>query len=231
MLEVKTLHAWYGKTKVLHGVDITVEPARIVGIVGRNGVGKTTTFRAILGQMSRVEGSICHEGRELVGRPPHVIARTGIGLVPQGRGIFPTLTVEENLRVAVRTASRWAHLRSEVFELFPDLAQKRRQLGGELSGGQQEMLAMGRAIVAEPKVVLLDEPTEGLSPLFVSIIFDTVTKIRERGAGILLIEQDVRRVAKIADELLVMEKGEIIERVVGDGVKDSVDSLESLIRF
>lgn len=229
MLVLKRLEAWYGTTKVLHGIDLAVEAATVVGVLGRNGVGKTTTVRAVFGQVGRVAGSVTINGQEIAGRPSHQAARSGIGLVPQGRGIFPTLSVEENLQVTVRDAAHWHSLRSQVFDLFPDLADKRAQSGGSLSGGQQAMLALARAIVAEPDIVIMDEPTEGLSPIFVATVFDAVTSFRDRGVGVLLIEQDIRRTAAVADEVVVLEKGEVIKRVSGEHARSHVEELEALI--
>ncbi len=211
MLAVENLRAAYGQSQVLFGIGFSVGAGEVVTLLGRNGMGKTTTIRAIMGLLPPQGGSIRFEGRELAGSPPHAIARRGIGLVPEGRQIFPTLSVEENL-VATAAARfgppRWTLAR--VYALFPRLAERRGNLGSQLSGGEQQMLAIGRALMTNPKLVILDEATEGLAPLIRQEIWTCLRNLKAEGESILVIDKNVDQLAKFADRHVVIEKGRVV---------------------
>jgi branched-chain amino acid transport system ATP-binding protein len=209
-LEVKDVHTAYGLSKVLFGVNLTVEPGQCVSLIGRNGVGKTTTMRSIIGLTHASSGSIMFEGTEISRLPAYRIAQLGIGFVPEERRIFPDLTVWENLDIARRPAREgkgWDE--SEVFELFPDLANIQTRLGGVLSGGQQQMLTIARSLMGNPKLLLLDEPSEGLAPRVVETLRDKVGQLRNSGLSIVLAEQNLSFVLALSDYCHIMEKGEV----------------------
>jgi branched-chain amino acid transport system ATP-binding protein len=211
MLAVENLRAAYGQSQVLFEIGFSVGAGEVVTLLGRNGMGKTTTIRAIMGLLPPQGGSIRFEGKELAGSPPHAIARRGIGLVPEGRQIFPTLSVEENL-VATAAARfgppRWTLAR--VYALFPRLAERRGNLGSQLSGGEQQMLAIGRALMTNPKLVILDEATEGLAPLIRQEIWTCLRNLKAEGESILVIDKNVDQLAKFADRHVVIEKGRVV---------------------
>jgi branched-chain amino acid transport system ATP-binding protein len=215
LLEVHGLHARYGYSSVLQGIDFSVDAGEIVSVFGRNGAGKTTTLRAIMGWLRPSAGRIVFNGEEIGGLSPDRIFRKGIGFIPEDRRIFPTLTVEENLSLGLFT--RWqsgAAQRREldrVYGLFPTLRERRAQSGRTLSGGEQQMLAIGRALVGSPKLLLVDEPSEGLAPMVVSEIFQSLMRMRDAGIAVLLVEQNVRRASVISNACYVMEKGRVIE--------------------
>ena len=216
MLAVEDLSAGYGGSQVLAGVSLSVGPGEVVTLLGRNGMGKTTTIRAIMGLLpglgGRVLGGrIAFAGTALVGRAPHRIAQLGLGLVPEGRQVFPTLSVEENLTATAASrfgAPRWG-LR-EVFGLFPRLEERRRQPGAQLSGGEQQMLAIGRALMTNPRLLLLDEATEGLAPLVRAEIWAVLARLKTEGQAILLIDKTLGAVLRLADRHVVMEKGRTV---------------------
>lgn len=209
ILQVETLVAGYGGSVVVHGISLTVGEGEIVCLLGRNGAGKTTTLRCIMGLTPSRSGSIRFRGREVAGRQPFEIARLGVGYVPDDRRIFPDLTVEENLEIARRTAGgqdgRWTAER--VYDLFPVLRQLRGSRGNHLSGGEQKMLAIGRALMKSPTLLLLDEPVEGLAPLVVRHLIDVLREIRAGGVTILLADQNLKFCRKLADRGYIMEKG------------------------
>ncbi|MBR9882354.1 MAG: ABC transporter ATP-binding protein [Oceanospirillales bacterium] len=207
-LEVKRIHSYYGKSHVLEGVSLDVEPGELVTLLGRNGAGKTTTLRSIAGIVCPAEGSIRFNGEELVGREVFEIARKGISLVPEHRGIFGLLSVEENLAIAVRSSSRWSL--SDVYDMFPRLHERRKNGGNALSGGEQQMLAIARALVNDPKLLLLDEPTEGLAPVIVDEIVRILERIRAAGVSVLLVEQNLAVCERLADRHYVIEQGQIV---------------------
>jgi branched-chain amino acid transport system ATP-binding protein len=214
-LEVSGLRAGYQQGTVLHGVDLAVPRGRILALLGRNGVGKTTLVMAILGLLRSTGGIVRLDGEDVTGRRPDEIARAGVGLVPQGRRIWPTLTVHEHLELAGRHArrvERRGRSAAELYQLLPRLAERRRQLAGQLSGGEQQMLAIARALVTHPKVVLLDEPSEGLAPLVVDQIGGMIKAIASDGVAVLLVEQDLHLAFGVADEIAVMAKGVIVHR-------------------
>jgi branched-chain amino acid transport system ATP-binding protein len=207
VITLESVDAFYGQAQVLHGVNLQVRDQETVALLGRNGVGKTTTLRAIMG-LARSRGSITLDGTQLSGLPSHKISRRGVQLVPEHRGIFAALTVEENLRLAAKPDTRWPLER--VYENFPRVADRRRNYGDRLSGGEQQMLAIARALVADPTVLLLDEPSEGLAPVIVEQIADVVRTIRGEGLTVLLVEQRLDFCLALADRVYVMETGSIV---------------------
>jgi branched-chain amino acid transport system ATP-binding protein len=207
-LEVRGLHAYYGESHVLQGVDVDVRDGEAVGLVGRNGAGKTTTIAAIMGSLRPRAGSVRVGANEVAGQPAYRIARAGVALVPQGRRIFAELSVRENLLIAARSvAGGWDERR--VLELFPPLGRRLGNRGDELSGGEQQMLAIGRALMRNPGVLLLDEPSEGLAPMIVQEIVEVLKALKREGLAILLVEQNLRAALAVADRHHVMNKGEI----------------------
>jgi len=209
MLRIGGLHAHYGASHVLQGVDLDVAQGRIVAMLGRNGVGKTTTLRSLMGLVPPSAGSVMLDGVDIAGWPPHRVARAGVAYVPEGRLIFPDLTVIENIRVAERRPARaWPIPR--LLELFPPLAERARNRGGNLSGGEQQMLAIARALVSDPKLLLLDEPSQGLAPLVVRELARVIRLLVGQGVTILLVEQNMKLAEAVADELHVMVKGRLV---------------------
>jgi branched-chain amino acid transport system ATP-binding protein len=215
LLEVSALHARYNYAPVLQGVSFTVDAGEIASIFGRNGAGKTTALRTIMGWLRPSEGTIAFGGESIGGLSPDRIFRRGIAFIPEDRRIFATLSVEENLMLGL--FSRWGMSASDrrrhfdrVVHLFPRLRERRRQLGKTLSGGEQQMLAIGRALIGEPKLLLVDEPSEGLAPMIVNEIFEALGRMRDEGIALLLVEQNVRRAAAISGSCYVMEKGRIV---------------------
>jgi branched-chain amino acid transport system ATP-binding protein len=211
MLSVYSLASGYGPAKVLFDVSFTVKAGEVVTLIGRNGMGKTTTIRTIMGLLSPSSGRMVFEGERLNGLPPYRIAQAGIGLVPEGRQVFPTLTVEENL-VATAAARfgppRWTL--AGVYELFPVLSERRRNQGNELSGGEQQMLAIGRALMTNPKLLILDEATEGLAPLIRAEIWACLARLKAEGQAILLVDKHLDPLLRLADHHVVIEKGSVV---------------------
>jgi branched-chain amino acid transport system ATP-binding protein len=212
MLELRDLRAAYGPTPVLHGVSLSASPDRFLGIIGRNGVGKTTTLRSIVGLMPLTSGEVRLGGASIVGRETHEIARMGVAYVPENRGVFPSLTVLESLTLAARQpASRpggWTLER--VFEVFPRLAERRGNRGDALSGGEQQMLAIGRALLTNPRLLILDEPTEGLAPLIVLQIRGVLRSLRGSGLTIVIVDQNLETVFDIADHVALISRGTVV---------------------
>jgi len=209
MLTLAGLNTHYGASHILQGVDLDLPRGRIAGLLGRNGVGKTTTVKTIMGLVPPSGGSVVVDGRPITSWPAHRIARAGVAYVPEGRLIFPDLSVVENIRVAERNpAKAWPLPR--LFELFPSLRERQTNRGSELSGGEQQMLAVARALISDPKVLLLDEPSQGLAPLVVRELAGVIRHLREEGVTILLIEQNMKLAEAIADELHIMVKGRIV---------------------
>ncbi|MFJ4259947.1 ABC transporter ATP-binding protein [Pseudomonas monteilii] len=207
MLNVDSIHAYYDKSHVLEGVSLKVEAGELVTLLGRNGAGKTTTLRSILGIVRPRQGQISFNGQPLVGREIFDIARLGIALVPEHRGIFRQLSVEENLKIAVRKTSRWQL--EDVYSMFPRLKERRRNGGFALSGGEQQMLAIARALLNGPKLLILDEPTEGLAPVIVDELVKILRRIKEEGLSILLVEQNLMVCDALADRHYVLEQGRV----------------------
>ena len=211
MLRVEALNTYYGRGHILQGVDLAVGEGEIAAVLGRNGVGKTTTLRSIVGLARPRSGRVVIGERDVAGWPPHRIVRLGVGYVPEGRMIFPDLTVVENIQVAQRVpAKHWTLER--LFELFPSLAERRRSKGSQLSGGEQQMLAVARALVADPRIMLLDEPSQGLAPLVVEEIMRLIRRLRAEGVSFLLVEQNLRLAEAVADVVYVMVKGQTVYR-------------------
>jgi urea transport system ATP-binding protein len=230
MLSVKGIHQYYGGSHILRGVSFDAAPGEVTVLLGRNGVGKTTLLRSIAGLVPVKEGRVTFGGVDLTRAPAHVRARAGVGYVPQGREIFPRLTVEENLLMGLAARPRGAAVPERVFALFPALKGLLRRRGGDLSGGQQQQLAIGRALAAEPSLLILDEPTEGIQP---SIIRDIERAIRDLAAegriAILLVEQYYEFARKLADTYLVMERGQLVKRGAGEDMeRDGVRALLAL---
>ena len=210
---VEDVHTYYGKSHILHGVSLTVGPGEVVGLLGRNGVGKSTTLKTIMGLVQPSQGAVRLDGKAITGLPPHRLARLGIGYVPEDRRIFRLLTVMENLRTGLDrngvTEERRQALLDKVFTYFPVLAERRSQAGGTLSGGEQQMLAIARAMMLEPKIILLDEPTEGLMPRMVSQIRQIIEVLHNDGVAILLVEQNVPLTLAASQRVYFMEKGSV----------------------
>jgi branched-chain amino acid transport system ATP-binding protein len=209
MLEVRGLHAYYGESHVLQGVDLAIESGHAVSLVGRNGAGKTTTLAALAGFLRPRRGTIQIDGVDVTGAPAHRIARAGVALVPQGRRIFSDLTVHENLMVAAR-AVRGGWTEEKVIELLPALGQRFRLMADQLSGGEQQMLAIGRALMRNPQLLLLDEPSEGLAPKLVDEVGAALVRLREGGLTILLVEQNLGLASAVGERMYVMNKGSIV---------------------
>ena len=210
MLQVRDLHAFYGKSHILHGVSFDVGAGEIVSLLGRNGVGRSTTIKAIMGDVPP-KGSILFKGRQIAGRKPHEIARLGLGYVPENRDIFPGLTVRENLFLGQKSAKpggRWSM--QDMFEIFPRLEERAETPAGVLSGGEQQMLTMCRTLMGDPDLIMVDEPTEGLSPMMVEHVGTLLTRIAERGISILLVEQKLTIALKICNRLYVMGHGHMV---------------------
>jgi branched-chain amino acid transport system ATP-binding protein len=207
-LEAEGLHTFYGKSHILHGVGLEVREGEIVTLLGRNGAGKTTTLRSLVGLTPPREGSVRIFGQATTGWPPYRVAALGVGYVPEGRRIFPGLTVEENLKVPLERKGPWTIPR--IYDLFPRLAQRKSNKGRQLSGGEQEMLAIARALLLNPKLIMLDEPSQGLAPLIVQEVFRVVKSAREQGISVLLVEQNVRAAVEIADRAYVLDNGELV---------------------
>jgi branched-chain amino acid transport system ATP-binding protein len=208
VLEVEGLNTFYGKSHILHGVGMTVREGELVTLLGRNGAGKTTTLRSLIGLTRPREGTVRVFGKDVTGWPPFRIANLGVGYVPEGRRIFASLTVEENLRVPAERPGPWTI--AKIYELFPRLKDRRTNKGRQLSGGEQEMLAIGRALLLNPKLLFLDEPSQGLAPLIVQDVFRVVVEMRNAGMSVLLVEQNVRAAVEIADRAYVLDDGKVV---------------------
>jgi branched-chain amino acid transport system ATP-binding protein len=228
LLEVKGLNAWYGESHVLHGVDLRVREGETVCLLGRNGAGKTTTLRAILGIVGRRQGAVGFDGRDLMRMPLHGPARIGLGYVPEHRGIFAGLTVAENLMLPPEAAKGGMSV-EEIHALFPNLKERRTSPGTKLSGGEQQMLAIARILRTGPKMILLDEPTEGLAPVIVQRIAAALRQLKARGLTVLLVEQNFRFARNIADRFYVMEGGVVVDAFAAEEVEGRLDRLHELL--
>jgi branched-chain amino acid transport system ATP-binding protein len=218
MLQVVGLQAKIGKIPVLKGVTLRVQPGETVALLGRNGVGKTSTLRAVLGLLARTAGSVSYNGHDLTRIAAHKVASLGIGYVPQGRGIFPLLSVEENLLLGLRKKPDPAVL-DDIFARFPRLQERRQQLAGTLSGGEQQILAIARCMVMQPSLLILDEPTEGIAPKIVQQIRHEIAGVSARGIAVLLVEQNVRTALKLASRIYLMERGAIVHEATPEALR------------
>jgi branched-chain amino acid transport system ATP-binding protein len=212
LLQVAGLHAWYGESHVLHGVDFAVEAGEVVTLLGRNGAGKTTTLKSVMGIVPKRRGSVRFRGEELIDRPSNLIARRGLAFCPEERGIFASLTVEENMRLPPVVQPGGLGI-DAIYELFPNLRERGRSQGTKLSGGEQQMLAIGRILRTGARLLLLDEPTEGLAPVIVRQIGATIRRLKSEGFTILLVEQNFRFAATVADRHYVMERGRVVDLI------------------
>jgi branched-chain amino acid transport system ATP-binding protein len=228
LLKVAGLHAWYGESHILHGVDFQVDRGELVTLLGRNGVGKTTTLRSIMGIVEKRTGSVAFVGRETVQQPSDVIARLGLAYCPEERGIFSSLSVEENLLLPPVVKPGGMSV-DEIYRLFPNLLERRRSQGTKLSGGEQQMLAIGRILRTGATLLLLDEPTEGLAPVIVQRIGDIIGELKERGFTILLVEQNFHFAAKVADRHYVMEDGKVVDMILAAEVEQKRAKLQAYL--
>jgi branched-chain amino acid transport system ATP-binding protein len=225
ILQARGIHAWYGSSHVLHGVDLRIGSGETVGLLGRNGMGKSTLIRTLLGHVHERDGEITLFGRDASRSRPHEVARMGVAYVPEGRGVFPNLSVKENLLMAAKPARSagprrgWTYGR--VMETFARLAEREGHLGGQLSGGEQQMLSIGRALLTQPELIILDEATEGLAPLIVAEIWRVIADIRADGIATLIVDRDYRKVLAHADRAVVLQKGQVVMEGVASDLRES----------
>ena len=224
VLQLSSVRAGYGRIDVLHGVDLRLSPGQVYALLGPNGAGKSTTLAVASGQIVPTSGSLLLCGRDVTGIAPDALARTGVCLIPEGRGIFPNLTVTENLRMATFTGTSFHDVQEKVFAQFPRLRERRRQTAGTLSGGEQQMLSMGRALATDPAVLLIDELSMGLAPLIVDELYDNVRRIAKSGLSILIVEQFVHEILGVADIAGIMLHGRIVETGTPTEIADHLTS-------
>ena len=229
MLTVKNLTSYYSNIKILKDLTFSLQKGKVTCLLGRNGAGKTTTLKSIMGLVDKTEGLISFNGETISGISPHHIPKKGIGYVPQGRRLFSELTVEENLEIGLLTRRKGEVTKKNVLTMFPKLKERLDQISGTLSGGEQQMLALARALCIEPTLLLLDEPTEGLQPSMISLIRNSILELKNQGVSILLVEQRVDAILSIADEILVIENGSIIFSADAKEVQNDNKKLYSLI--
>jgi branched-chain amino acid transport system ATP-binding protein len=227
-LSVHDLHGWYGESHVLHGIDFDVREGQVVTLLGRNGAGRTTTLRAIMGILAKRRGSIRFDGQETIDLPARRIARAGVAYVPEERGIFASLSVEENLMLPPQVRPGGL-TREQIFELFPNLRERLSSQGTKLSGGEQQMLAMARILRTGAKLLLLDEPTEGLAPVIVQQIGRTIARLKAEGFTIVLVEQNFRFAASVADVHYVVEQGRVVDRIPNEDLEANIDKLHAYL--
>ncbi|GIL01366.1 MAG: ABC transporter ATP-binding protein [Alphaproteobacteria bacterium] len=228
-LEIAELHGWYGDSKALHGMEFEIGRGEVVTLLGRNGAGKTTTLRAIMGLLRKKSGQIRFRGEDIAGRMPEYVARRGIAYCPEERGIFSSLTVEENLLLPPVVAEGGLPL-ADILDLFPNLAERRASQGTKLSGGEQQMLAIARILRTGATLLLLDEPTEGLAPVIVRQIGTVIARLKERGFTVLLVEQNFRFAARLADRHYIVEHGRVVDRIAANDVAGSLDRIEAYLK-
>ncbi len=228
LLRVADLHAWYGESHILHGMDFAVAEGEVVTLLGRNGVGKTTTLKAIMGVIAQRRGSVVLGGQELIGLASNQIARRGIAWCPEERGIFASLSVEENLLLPPVVQPGGMSV-DEIYAIFPNLAERRKSQGTKLSGGEQQMLAIGRILRTGAKLLLLDEPTEGLAPVIVQQIGALIRTLKQKGFTILLVEQNFRFAATLADRHYVVEHGQVIDMIANDALEANIGKLHEYL--
>jgi branched-chain amino acid transport system ATP-binding protein len=224
LLTVAGLEAWYGESHILHGVDFEVRRGEVVTLLGRNGAGKTTTLKSIMGMIGKRKGSVRFDGSETIGMTSDRIARAGIALCPEERGIFASLSVEENLKLPPRVAAGGLTI-PQIYELFPNLLERRASPGTKLSGGEQQMLAIGRILHTGARLLMLDEPTEGLAPVIIESIGVTIRKLKDAGFTILLVEQNFRWASALADRFYVMEHGQVIDHFRSEDLQANMEKL------
>jgi len=228
LLKVEDLHAWYGESHILHGMSFDVSEGEVVTLLGRNGAGKTTTLKSIMGMVGKREGSIKFLSKETIHLPSNAIARRGIAFCPEERGIFASLDVEENLLLPPQVAPGGLSL-AQIYELFPNLKERLRSQGTKLSGGEQQMLAIARILRTGAKLLLLDEPTEGLAPVIVQQIGRTIERLKKEGFTIVLVEQNFRFAQKVADRHYIVEHGRVVERITGAALEASMDRVHEYL--
>ena len=228
LLEVRDLNAWYGESHVLHGVNLHVDQGETICVLGRNGMGKTTTLRAIMGILRKRSGTIRFDGRDLMAMPLHGVARAGLGFVPEERGIFATLSVEENLMLPPRVADGGMSVQ-EIYALFPNLQERRNSPGTKLSGGEQQMLAMARILRTGARCLLLDEPTEGLAPVIIQAIREVLVQLKARGMTVVLVEQNFRFASKVADRFYLMDHGVMTPEFPTADLPQRMDALHQVL--
>jgi len=209
MLTVNNLQAYYGESHILHDVSLKVKEGSVSALLGRNGMGKTTTIHSIMGLVTPKEGKVILEGQELQSKPSYQISKAGIGLVPQGRRVFSNLTVKENLMTTYKPVENGWNL-EKIYEMFPRLKERRTSMGGNLSGGEQQMLSIGRALMTNPHLLLLDEPSEGLSPLMVREVIKIIKKLKKNGMSMLIVEQNLAMAAELSDYIYILSKGSVV---------------------
>ena len=224
LLKVRGLEAWYGESHVLHGIDFDVAPGEVVTLLGRNGAGKTTTLKSIMGVLTKRKGSVVLEGKETIALPSRAIARLGIGFVPEERGIYSSLSVEENLMLPPQVRPGGLSL-DAIFTLFPNIKERLKSQGTKLSGGEQQMLAIGRILRTGAHLLLLDEPTEGLAPVIIEQIGRTIAKLKQEGFTIILVEQNFRFAQTVADRHYVVEQGKVIDMIPNAELDANIDKL------
>jgi branched-chain amino acid transport system ATP-binding protein len=228
LLGVADLHAWYGESHVLHGVSFEVRTGEVVTLLGRNGAGKTTTLKSVMGIVEKRTGSVTFAGRETIRQPSNAIARLGLAYCPEERGIFSSLNVDENMLLPPQVKPGGMSL-DEIYQLFPNLKERRRSQGTKLSGGEQQMLAIGRILRTGARLLLLDEPTEGLAPVIIQQIGKTIRALKEQGFTILLVEQNFRFASTVADRYYVMEHGRIIDQFANSELDANVEKLHDYL--
>jgi len=228
LLSVRGLEAWYGESHVLHGIDFDVAPGEVVTLLGRNGAGKTTTLKSIMGVMAKRKGSVVFDGHETIGLPSRAIARLGIGYVPEERGIYSSLSVEENLLLPPQVKPGGLTL-DQIFTLFPNIKERLKSQGTKLSGGEQQMLAFARILRTGARLLLLDEPTEGLAPVIIEQIGATIARLKSEGFTIVLVEQNFRFAATVADRHYVVEQGRVIDMIPNDELDRNIDKLHGYL--
>ena len=228
LLTVRGLEGWYGESHVLHGIDIDVKAGEVITLLGRNGAGKTTTLRAIIGILGRRTGSVVYDGVETIGMASRKIAKLGLGYVPEERGIFSSLTVHENLMLPPRVKPGGMTV-AEIHTLFPNLKERAGSQGTKLSGGEQQMLAIGRILRTGAKLILLDEPTEGLAPVIVQQIGRTIARLKSEGYTIILVEQNFRFAQTVADRHFVVEQGRVIDMIPNGELDANIDKLHTYL--
>lgn len=228
LLRVRDLQAWYGESHILHGMQFDVRQGEVITLLGRNGAGRTTTLRAVLGLVDRRRGSVLLRGQEVIGQPPHRIARLGLGYCPEERGIFASLSAEENLMLPPSLGDRGMTV-GEIYEMFPNLLERRSSPGSRLSGGEQQMLALARILRSGAPLLLLDEITEGLAPVIVKMLGRAIRGLRERGYTIVMAEQNFRFAAPLADRHYVVERGQVVEVVERDELSSRMSMLHEYL--